>query len=139
MKRIPWDLLIALLAGLGLGLFYAWAISPLRIFDSEPVALRADFKDQFRSAIAASYAATGNLPRAQVRLSLLKDGDPMEALNAQAQRTIANGQFTQADQLAALAFALENGTSLPTTATPLTANVEISSRKCSHNYTVPIT
>ena len=68
MKRIPWDILLALLADLGLVSFTRGSISPLRIFDAEPVALRADFKDQFRSAIAASYAATGNLPRAQARL-----------------------------------------------------------------------
>ncbi len=124
MKRLPWDIVLALLAGLGLGLVYSWSISPLRIFDAEPVALRADFKDQFRSAIAASFAATGNLPRAQARLSLLKDNDPMEALKAQAQRTIASGQFAQADQLAALAFALENGVNLPATATSVSVIVE---------------
>ncbi len=125
MKRLPWDILLALLAGLGLGLVYAWTISPLRIFDSEPAALRADFKDQFRSAIAASYAANGNLPRAQARLALLKDTDPIEALNAQAQRTLANGgSFAQADQLAALAFVIENGTSLPVTATLPAGNIE---------------
>jgi len=124
MKRFPWDILLALLAGLGLGLVYSWMISPLRIFDTEPVALRADFKDQFRSVIAASYAATGNLPRAQIRLALLKDIDLVEALNAQAQRTIASGQFVQADQLAALAFAIENGASLPITPTLVVQNIE---------------
>lgn len=113
MKRFPWDFLLALLAGLGLGLAYAWTISPLRLTDSEPSVLRADFKDQFRSVIAASYAATGNLPRAQARLSLLGDPDPIEALNAQAQRTISSGDFAGADQLAALASGLENGTNQP--------------------------
>jgi len=131
MKRFTWDILLALLAGLGLGLVYSWVISPLRIFDSEPVALRADFKDQFRSAIAASYNATGNLPRAQARLSLLNDADPIEALNAQAQRTIASGQFGQADQLAALAFALQNGTDLPITPTPLIETIGTSENKSS--------
>ena len=91
MKRIPWDILLALLAGLGLGLVYSWAISPPRIVDAQPAALRADFKDQYRSVIAAAYAATGNLPRAQARLSLLGDPDPIEALNAQAQRMLATG------------------------------------------------
>jgi len=125
MKKFPWDLLLTLLAGFGLGLVYAWMISPLQVFDSEPAALRADFKDQFRSSIAASYAATGNLPRAQARLALLKDTDPIEALNAQAQRTLANGgSFAQADQLAALAFVLENGTNPPATATLVAENVE---------------
>jgi len=109
MRRFPWDILFALLIGLGGGLVYAWNISPLHLTDSTPALLRSDFKDQYRSAIAASYAATGNLPRAQARLALLGDTDPVEALNAQAQQTIASGNFTQADRLAALAAALENG------------------------------
>ena len=92
MRRFPWDVLLALLAGLGLGLVYSWVISPARVTDAEPRTLRTDFKDQYRSAIAAAYAATGNLPRAQARLSLLGDSDPIEALNAQAQRMLGSGQ-----------------------------------------------
>ena len=116
MNRIPWAVLLALLAGVGLGLAYSWVISPLQVVDAEPIALRADFKDQYRSAIAAAYAANGDLTRAQARLSLLKDSDPIEALNAQAQRMLAsgaNGQpFNEADQVAALASALDqNGLS----------------------------
>jgi len=118
MKRFPWDILLTLLVGLGLGLAYAWTISPRSLIDSEPVTLRADFKDQFRAAIAASYAATGNLPRAQARLDLLGKNDYAESLNAQAQREIASGQLQQADQLAALALALETGASLPPPITP---------------------
>jgi len=75
MKRFPFDILITLLLGLGLGLAYAWAISPLRVVDADPIALRTDFKDAYRSAIAASYAATGNLPRAEARLALLGDAN----------------------------------------------------------------
>src|SRR5262245_43832397 len=99
MRRIPWDRSFALCLGLGLGLAYSWLFSPVRVFDADAIALRADFKDQYRAAIAASFAATGNLPRAQARLSLLGDSDAIEALNAQAQRMIASGEFTQADQL----------------------------------------
>jgi hypothetical protein len=107
MRRIPWDILLALVAGLGLGLVYSWVISPLRVFNAEPTTLRADFKDQYRSVIAAAYAATGNLPRAQARLSLLGDANSVEALNGQAQRMQANAQsFERADQVAALALAL---------------------------------
>ncbi len=124
MKRIPWDILLALLVGLGLGLVYSWIISPARIIDAEPVALRADFKDQYRSAIAAAYNATGNLPRAQARLALLGDPDPIEALNAQAQRMLAGGmggnQFEQPDQVAALALALsgDDHTNAPVSTLP---------------------
>jgi hypothetical protein len=118
MRRVPWDVFLALLAGLGLGLVYAWLISPLHVTNAAPLALRADFKESYRSAIAAAYAATGNLPRAQARLALLGDPDPLEALNAQAQRMLANNEtLQQADEVAALALALENGPgSLPASA-----------------------
>jgi len=110
MRRFPWGILVALLVGFGLGLAYAWVMSPLRVVDAEPVALRADFKDSYRAAIAAAFAANGNLPRAEARLSLLKDSHPSEALNAQAQRMLANGESSQqADQIAALALALDQG------------------------------
>lgn len=129
MRRIPWDIVLALLAGLGLGLAYSWVISPPRVTDAEPRALRADFKDHYRSTIAAGYAATGNLPRAQARLSLLADTDPVAALNAQAQRMLATGgsgatgqSLEQADQLVALASALEEGVTFEFTPTPLTEN-----------------
>ncbi|HKJ38501.1 MAG TPA: hypothetical protein VJ972_06980, partial [Anaerolineales bacterium] len=75
-------------------------------------------------AIAASFAASGNLPRAQARLELLGDDNPSETLNAQAQREISNGQFTQADQLAALAFVLENGAGLPAQDSPTIEIIE---------------
>jgi len=117
MRRFPWDFVLALLFGLGLGLAYSWLISPLHVTDAGPAALRTDFKDQFRSAIAASYSATNNLLRAQARLALLGESDQAEALNSQAQRMIASGEFKQADQLAALAMALKEGgplTTLPT-------------------------
>ena len=129
MNRIPWAALLALLAGVGLGLVYSWVISPLRVVDAEPVALRADFKDQYRSAIAAAYAATGDLTRAQARLTLLQDGDPIEALNAQAQRMLASSEsFEEADQVAALASALDqDGIGLPA----ITPTVEITNNTVS--------
>lgn len=133
MNRIPWAVLVALLVGIGLGLAYSWVISPLQVIDAEPVALRSDFKDQYRSAIAAAYAATGDLIRAQARLALLKDTDPIEALNAQAQRMSADGiSFEEADQVAALASALDQdgvglpaATALPPPTGTQTATIEI--------------
>ncbi|HJS20132.1 MAG TPA: hypothetical protein VJ785_15395 [Anaerolineales bacterium] len=129
MKRIPWDILLAFLAGLGIGLVYAWMINPLQVTDATPAALRADFKDHYRSAIAAAYAATGNLPRAQARISLLNDPNPIEALNAQAQRMLASGNsFQMADQVVALARVLEDDSveAAPTAvpATEIANNIE---------------
>ena len=107
MRRIPWSVLFCLLLGVGMGLAYTWVFNPHPNTAAPPGALRADFKDQYRSLIAASYAATGDLPRAQARLSVMGDADPIEALNAQAQRMRAGAQtFERADQVAALASAL---------------------------------
>jgi hypothetical protein len=128
MKRIPWEIVLALLVGLGLGLVYSWMISPRQIVDAEPMALSPEFKDQYRSVIAAAYNATGNLPRAQARLSLLGDPDPIEALNAQAQRMLASGnQFEHPDQVAALALALDddpNNAPVSTSITEFTNNLD---------------
>lgn len=126
MRRLPWDVLLALLAGLGLGLVYAWVISPLRVVNADPSVLRADFQDHYRSVIAAAYAATGNLPRARARLALLGDADSVEALNAQAQRMLAgsaeDGSSEAPDQVAALALALDESAGGPVLAS---ATVEI--------------
>ena len=108
MRRFPWDIMLALLVGLGLGLVYAWMIAPRGATNTQPRTLRADFKDQYRSVIAAAYAATGNLPRAQARLVLLGDANSVEALDGQAQRMRANpSSFERADQVVALARVLD--------------------------------
>ena len=66
---------LALLIGFGLGLAYSWLLSPVTYVDAHPALLRADFKDQYRIIIAASYASNKDLPRAQARLNLLGDMD----------------------------------------------------------------
>lgn len=137
MRRIPWDVLIALLLGLGLGLAYSWLISPLRVTDADPTMLRADFKDFYRSTVASSFAATGNLPRAQARLSLLKDPDIVEALNSQAQRMIARGEFTQADQLAALAMTIVNDNVLAIIPTATSENQSESATETAMTFPPP--
>lgn len=108
MRRFPWGVILALLAGLGLGLLTAWGIAPVHFVDTTPNTLRADFKDQIRSVIAASYAATGNLERARARLALLDDSNSMQALSAQAQQMLAAGETSQQiQQIAQLAADLQ--------------------------------
>jgi hypothetical protein len=104
-------------------------IHPRGVTNADPSTLRADFKEQYRSAIAAAYAANKMLPRAEVRLQLLKDPDPVEALNGQAQQMLARGESAgAADQVAALAQALKEGpgeTSLAANpSTPVAAMME---------------
>ena len=110
MKRLMLACFLAIIAGLGVGLAYAWAIAPLRYVDTAPNTLRSDFKDQFRTLIASAYSSDHNLDRARARLALLGDADPLEALTAQAQRMLASGAAFQAvQQVAGLASDLQAG------------------------------
>lgn len=115
-ERGSWYLLTGLLLGIGLGLLYAWVISPAEYVDTPPFSLREDHKDRYRAVIAAAYVASGDVHRAQARLTLLEDDDPALALVAQAQRYLANGQdLPDAQALANLASALGQApTPLPT-------------------------
>jgi hypothetical protein len=123
MNRNILHLFLALLTGLGLGLVYSWFLSPVEYVDAAPAILRADFKDQYRIVIAASYAGTLDLPRARARLTLLGDTDPVAELSAQAQRMLASGEpFEKAQPLARLATDLKQGfASAPFTSTPIPA------------------
>jgi hypothetical protein len=103
-------IILGLSAGVGLGLLYSWQISPVTYVDANPAILRADFKDQYRMAIAAAYASTHDLPRARARLELLGSTDPTGELSAQAQRMLAAGESVDNVQLLAqLATDLQQG------------------------------
>ncbi len=110
------QIILALLIGLGLGLVYSWFLSPVTYVDANPAILRADFKDQYRVVIAASYESTHDLARARARLNLLGDGNPVGELSAQAQRMLASGEpFEKVRPLAQLATDLNQGfATLPT-------------------------
>jgi len=111
---------LALLTGLVLGLVYSWKLSPVTYVDANPSILRADFKDQYRLAIAASYVSTRDINRARARLDLLGDADPVAELSAQAQRMLAAGEtFERVRPIAQLATDLQQGfVSIPFTSTP---------------------
>ncbi|MGA2110711.1 MAG: hypothetical protein ABSG98_01020 [Anaerolineales bacterium] len=70
MKRLlPW-LLLGVLAGLALGLGYAWVLHPIQFNGVAPSGLSQDFQDQYLELIGSAYYATGNLGRARARLAL---------------------------------------------------------------------
>ena len=114
-------IILALLAGFGLGLAYSWLISPVTYVDANPALLRADFKDQYRVVIAASYKSSHDLARARARLQLLSDTDPVGELSAQAQRMLGAGEsFDNVQPLAQLATDLQQGVaSVPSANTPI--------------------
>lgn len=120
IKRDFWAWILALAFGFGIGLFYAWVISPVKYVDAEPITLRDDFKDRFRSVIAAAYTSNADLERARARLALLGDTDPSQTLIALAQRMVASGEPPETvQQVTLLASALQGQKAeLPETNTP---------------------
>jgi hypothetical protein len=107
-SRSPLFLLTGLLLGLLLGLAIAWILFPARTVDTSPAELRSDYKEDYRALTALAFASSGDLGRAQARLLLLGDRDPVRELNAQAQFALldqdnqrearALGQLAQAMQ-----------------------------------------
>ncbi len=121
--RGPWYLLTGLLLGIILGVFYAWVISPVAYTDVPPDTLQAQYKAHYRTMIALAYLADGDLTRAQARLSLLGDANPVEVLTAQAQRALAeNAPERDAYALGKLAAALGGAPSPPELRTPAVAS-----------------
>jgi hypothetical protein len=105
--RGSWYLLTGILLGIVLGVVYSHYFQPVEYIDTAPAVLRADFKDHYRSLIAAAYLANGDLVRARARLELLEDKDIFRALTEQAQRTLAvDGASADAQALGLLAIAL---------------------------------
>ncbi len=123
-QRGPWYLLTGLVLGFVGGLLFAWGIAPLRYIDTAPASLRAEFKDQYRAMIASAYMATGDLVRAQARLSLLGDEDPARALTIQAQQALAAGRpEAESRALGMLAMAVGQGAAPLATAIPVTQTI----------------
>lgn len=88
-NRGSWYLLTGLLIGVGLGLSYAWLVSPVQYIDTEPRTLAAPYKEQYRKIIALAYQVERDIGRARERVLLLDADDPVRVLAAQAQRMIA--------------------------------------------------
>lgn len=116
-------LLTGLVLGLALGLLIAWVISPLKYTDTDPGALAAPYKAEYRRMIALAYQRGRNLDRARQRLNLLGDDDPVQVLAAEAQRMLAEDQASQeARALAILAADLNRPISpLPSPTAPAVA------------------
>ena len=114
------QILGGLAIGLALGLLIAWVVAPVQYSDTSPSSLRAEFKDQYRAAIASAYNASHNLGRAQARLALLGDANEEQALVSQAERMIAQGSSPDsAFEIAVLLDALKAKEQASTTATEI--------------------
>jgi hypothetical protein len=124
MKRAEFiSLIFGVVLGLSAGLLYSWGVNPVQVVDTDPSALRSDYMDDYLIMIAASYQSTNNLDRARARLAEVGFEEPAAELNQVSQALLDQGENpSQAEALADLALALENGQPLPSgSATPTRA------------------
>jgi hypothetical protein len=103
----PSLILLGLIIGAAIGLFYGWVISPVQYTETDPSSLSIENREQYLILVAAAYKADHNIDRARMRLAKLKDADVISGLASLAQRTAASGG--DASALAVLASDLSGG------------------------------
>ncbi len=67
--------IIAIIVGIGLGLFYGWVIDPVDYVDTTPDSLRQDYRADYVLMVAEAYQIERDPTLAMGRLSFLGDGD----------------------------------------------------------------
>jgi hypothetical protein len=99
--------LVAVLAGWALGLYFGWVVSPVQYIDTDPSSLQAAYKDDYVLMIATAYAGDGDLAAARLQLAPLGFADPGAAVTGTARRLAAPGlPATDQQRLSKLAAAL---------------------------------
>jgi hypothetical protein len=77
MKSERWlFVVLALLAGIGLGLAYGWLVDPVEYFDLTPDTLNADYKADFVLMVAESYRVEQDPGLAARRLAVFGSQSP---------------------------------------------------------------
>ena len=101
-------LLICLIAGLALGVYYGYVVSPVQYTDTEPASLRQADKDDYILMTAAIYSTDNDLAAARERLAKLEFKDVGAAVAEATGRYISAG-LPEADlrRLVYLAIALK--------------------------------
>jgi hypothetical protein len=97
--------LIALAAGIGLGLLVGWYVWPVTYTESAPTRMRQDWKDEAIWMAAQAFAYDRDLEAARAHLRPLGSDDPGELLLERAEKAIAQNlparQITHLIRLAA--------------------------------------
>lgn len=119
MMRRSWLVLAgAFIVGLIGGLYYAWVVNPVEYVDTAPDSLRETYRESYLVLIASAYVQTGDIARAQSRLSLFHDPQIRDTLAALAQRELARGGSEQEAQALAQLAARIGVTAAPSTSQP---------------------
>ena len=97
MKPNRWlFILIALLAGIGIGLTYGWVINPVDFFDLTPDTLRLDYKTDYVLMVAETYHADPDPGLAARRLAIFGSQSP-SAIAAQGLEYARTNGFSDSD------------------------------------------
>lgn len=92
MTRFLLSFFVALLIGLGLGLYLGWVQFPVQFIDSPARSLAPVHKEEYTLMIAAGYAADGDLSGAIERLRVLGVGDVPAYVEQTTERYISNSR-----------------------------------------------
>jgi hypothetical protein len=77
MKNYRWVfVIIALIAGIGMGLAYGWFVDPVDFFDLTPDTLRADYKTDYVLMTAEAFHAEQDAGLAARRLAIFGTQSP---------------------------------------------------------------
>jgi hypothetical protein len=96
-NRSRWIFIVlALLAGVGIGLTYGWVLDPVDFFDLTPDTLRADYKADYVLMTAEAYHAGQDPGMAARRLAIFGSQSPSAIAAEGLEYARANG-FSDAD------------------------------------------
>ncbi len=97
---------VGIAIGLGLGLLITWQLWPVEYYDTDPVDLRNEHKDDYVVMIAAAYAQDRDLGMASLRLGELGLEDAKQSVLGLFQRYQEAGYAEETRSLAMLAYDL---------------------------------
>jgi hypothetical protein len=97
---------VGIAIGLGLGLLITWQLWPVEYYDTDPIDLRNEHKDDYVVMIAAAYAQDRDLGMASLRLGELGLEDAKQSVLGLFQRYGEAGYAEETRSLALLAYDL---------------------------------
>jgi len=104
-------LLVGVALGLGVGFLIGWGIWPVEFYDTDPVDLKEEHKEEYIILASAAYALNGDLDQAKDRLAKLEEEDIAQVVADLAQRYLERGEdSTVTHNLVMLADALGSST-----------------------------
>ena len=83
--------LVALLGGMGLGLWYGWVLDPVEYRNTDVSHLASIYRDEYVLMVGETYALDGDLDAARARLALLDLADPANHAADLAEASLARG------------------------------------------------